>query len=548
MSSPSDSPGENGLPVVDSDITLPYESSGSGVPHQSKRETERLKPGGGRRSKSVGRVRRARTVSVGAEVKQLAASSPSRPPMTRERDVLRLESTVRQMDQAWHELNHRATIEVSEQQRHVALAHQEVEQMKMDAAGLAASTQSALSSLRAEASSSVRNIELAAEQRYVQAEEEAARKHSGALKHIEGEYAQRLSELVSSAEGDRAQLRRSAEAAHLQAMQMTMARHEDSGRAWIEQKRLMEAEHNQRVQEWQLELKRRDDEARMMQQRMAGMQAIMEQLQAQLASASHNPGRAAEGMVVAASPPPPPPPNPSDGNMCSMSVAAGSPPPPLPNPSSVNMCSMSVAAGSPPPPPPLPNPSDVNMYCMSTPRPKLLGPPPGINSRAVHGGGPGGPHDDGGGEGGFDDPSSSSDDDDDYGHRNRRARGKKEAAVIALSPLPSGAAGFRRWKTDALRDIAGAAERPRKAYRWIAAVTDDGISDAALNKPGWRYESLDGKLLAALTKIVAAHPMLQRKLHAYYEGHHGVLTSGRLTLRKVVEHYNMDASMSGLYS
>eukprot|EP00971_Amphidinium_carterae_P342060 6481210-Amphidinium_carterae.5 len=94
-----------------------------------------------------------------------------------------------------------------------------------------------------------------------------------------------------------------------------------------------------------------------------------------------------------------------------------------------------------------------------------------------------------------------------------------------LSPLPGGAAGFRLWKTDALRDIAGAAERPRKAYRWLAAVTKEEISDAALNRPGWRHESLDGKVLAALTKVVAAHPTLQRKLHAFYESNPGDIRS-----------------------
>eukprot|EP00971_Amphidinium_carterae_P015493 305896-Amphidinium_carterae.1 len=252
MSSPSDSLGAEGLPVIESDITLPYASSGSGVPQQSKREPGRLKPGAGRRSKSAGGVRRTRTGSVGADVKQLAASSPSRSLMTRARDVLHLEATIRQMDQVWHELNHRATMEASEQQRQVALAHHEVEQMRLYAAGMASSAQSALSSLRAEASSNIRDIEMAAERKHAQAEEEVARRHSGALKHVESEYTQRLNELAVTAESDRAQLRRSAEATHSQVMQMAATRHEESGRAWPEQKKLMEIEYDRKMREWQL--------------------------------------------------------------------------------------------------------------------------------------------------------------------------------------------------------------------------------------------------------------------------------------------------------
>eukprot|EP00971_Amphidinium_carterae_P069376 1372797-Amphidinium_carterae.1 len=86
------------------------------------------------------------------------------------------------MSQAWHELNHRATIEVSEHQRQATVAHQEVEHMSLDAASMAASTQSALSLLRAEASNSIRGVEAIAEQRIVQVEEEAARRCNEELK------------------------------------------------------------------------------------------------------------------------------------------------------------------------------------------------------------------------------------------------------------------------------------------------------------------------------------------------------------------------------
>eukprot|EP00971_Amphidinium_carterae_P298246 5926189-Amphidinium_carterae.6 len=109
MSSVSGTSAARGLPAVDSDVILPYESSASRAPPR-KRESSRMKPGAGRRNKSALRVsigRKTKIVSAGRDIAS-ASSVPNRAIAHGDRDVLKLESTVMRVGEAWQELNLRA--------------------------------------------------------------------------------------------------------------------------------------------------------------------------------------------------------------------------------------------------------------------------------------------------------------------------------------------------------------------------------------------------------------------------------------------------------
>eukprot|EP00971_Amphidinium_carterae_P059633 1179298-Amphidinium_carterae.1 len=546
MSSASGSSAHHGLPVADSDVTLPYESSASGAPPR-RRGTSRVKPGTSNRSKSAPRVsvgRKTKASSVGKEAPS-ALSLPGRSPGGKDKDVLRLQSTVRQMDEAWQTLNVRAAQEMSEQQWRIESARHELEQARLDNAGIAASARSAVGQVRAEAAEGMRNMETEVSRKFTLSEEEISRRHSNELQRVEADHQRRLREAVHEMEREKEQLKQSAEQTHASVMHASSAAQVSSTRvlqeqvrtaevalaerervteaerarerqewhrnaevALMERERLTEAERTRERQEWHREKMRHNEEMALLQQQLIQMKSMMESMQLQM---------------VAAAPPPPPPPPASSGTMGTH---------------------VQPQRG-------------VSLESLST------GPPPGFALPAHHdyrpgrGGHPGGDGGDGGMPSGImeigDESSQESTDPDssgDGGHGGRgrrRVGGKREAVSISLNPLPTGAAGFRRWRTDALRDIAGAAEKPRKAFRWLAKVTSGTVTDGQLNRPGANFESLDGKMLTALGKVVTAHPFLQRKLHSYYESQ-SELTSGRVTLRRIIEHYGMDADMNGVYS
>eukprot|EP00971_Amphidinium_carterae_P325276 6455459-Amphidinium_carterae.1 len=599
MSSVSGSSAALGLPVVDSDVTLPYESSASGEPPR-KRESSRVKPGACKRSQSTprGRVsRRAKTVSVSRDA-ACAASAASDPRktggMNREKDILRLESTMRQMDEAWQDLNLRAAQEVSEQRWSVEATRHELNQAKRDAAGVAASAQSAIGQVRAEAAESLRSVEAAVSRKISMSEEDMAKKHYDEVRRVESEHQLRLHEalrgmeqekgqLRQSAELEKGQLRQSAELVHSNVLQASSVAQESSSRLLHEQKRLAEmaleeqrrmagvereraieeqrrlagvereraleeqnraagVERERERQEWRREVLRRDEETAMLQQQLQQMRSMMESMSLQMASGA----------------PPPPPPVGS-----SVQVQEIVPPRPGGQMQLYPHAMMELAGGAPPPPPPIPSSSPAAV-AERKPKPRsksvqVCDPPPGIPRPVRKGHSPKShwPHG-GGGDGSGDQESeddrsdgSDSPDSSDGGQRGRGSRGfgagKKEAATITLAALPAGAAGFRRWKTDALRDIAGASSRPSKAYKWLLKVMNSEVSDRRLNRPGTQFESLDGKMLTALGKVVSAHSFLQPKLHSYYESQHE-LTTGRVTLRRIFEHYSTDADMNGVYS
>eukprot|EP00971_Amphidinium_carterae_P340283 6478544-Amphidinium_carterae.1 len=545
MSSVSGSSAAYGLPVADSDVTLPYESSASASPPK-KRDVSRVKPGAKRRSKSAPRVsvsRRVKSASASRDAGVNVSPSPRRAVAERSGDVLRLESTVRQMSEAWQDLNVRAAQEMSEQQWRIESARHELDQARQDAMGVAASAQSAVGQARAEAVESLRNVEVAANQKYALSEEGIAKRHSDELRRVEVEHQRRLREALHGMEHERVQLKQSAEMVHANVVQATNVAQETrlmeqrmaAEAALAEQKRMSELEREKERHEWNREIMRRDLETAALQQQLMQMKTMMDDMR---------------GLIAAgAPPPPPPPPVVSSGLVDAMPMGDGAV---RPYPGAT-----AIAAGAPPPPPPpVVSSGIVDAMPMggSGIRP-CCGPPPGIVVPRRHDGDPGG------GDGnssmhlmdGMDGDSEESDDPDSSGSEGGRRRkkkflgGKREAASITLNPLPAGAAGFRRWKTDALRDMAGAAERPRRAFKWLLQVTDVGISDRSLNRPGRRYESLDGKILTALGKVVASHAFLQRKLHSYYESS-DELTSGRVTLRRIFEHYSTDADMNSIFS
>ena len=151
------------------------------------------------------------------------------------------------------------------------------------------------------------------------------------------------------------------------------------------------------------------------------------------------------------------------------------------------------------------------------------------------------PDDDGGGGG--------DDDGDDYmgeGGHDARTVWRKESTKIELSPLPA-VSNFRPWRLEVLRTIAAASSTPRRAFLWIAEVDDSSISKSRLSQPG-AFESLDGKLIIALNRIIAGE--LQRKVNTLIEEDmkRGVYASGRSMLRIVFEQYETDVSKGALYS
>eukprot|EP00971_Amphidinium_carterae_P349384 6490992-Amphidinium_carterae.1 len=569
MSSVSGSSAAIGAPAVDSDVTLPYESSASGEP-QRKRESSRIKPGASRRSKSAPKVnssRKAKSLSVSRDSASAAAVLPCKVVAGKDRDVLRLESTMKKMGEAWQDLNMRAAQEVSEQQWRIDSTRHELDQARHDVVGAVESARSTVGHVRTEAAESLRNMESIVNRRFALSEEEISKKHNDELRRVESEHQRRLhealqgmefersqlkqsaelersqlrqealqgmeferSQLKQSLELERSQLRQSAELIHSNAVQASSVAQESSSRilqeqrrtaeAMIEeQKRLTEAGRDRERQEWRVELQRREDENAALHQQMHQMKAMMEQMQLRMTESAHG------------------------GSGVLMSTASGALPPPPPNPTG------SLAA------------AHVHSSLRRNLHNSSSGPPPGIVQPAAAGHRPGrgwpgdGDGDDPGSDRGMghDGVSNSSDspDSSDVGSDGRRRRrvtsGRKEAASITLAPLPAGAAGFRRWKTDAMRDMAGAAARPRRAYKWLLQIADKGVSDRQLNRPGAQFESLDGKILAALGKIISAHPFLQRKLHSYYESRKE-LTSGRLTLRRTFEHFSTDSDMNGVYS
>eukprot|EP00971_Amphidinium_carterae_P299247 5945300-Amphidinium_carterae.2 len=576
----------HGLPVaVDSDATRRYETSSAS--RGPRRRGSRAKPGGAsasRRSKSAPKA------SVGRKVKStsmnrdaVASFSPNRVAVKKGQEVQRLENAIKHLGEVHQSMSARATYEMAEQQLRIESARSELEQARLDAAGMSASAQTAVQHARTEAVKGVHNLEATVSMKLALSEEEIARKHDEELRRVEmehqarlrsalltsekekgqlehhaeqvhAEHQSRLRHVLHGVERERDELKQSVEIAHAKAAQVSDAVQRTSSQALqqqvlaaeaalAEQRRIVEAERANERREWQIEAARRDNEALMLREQLAQMHSMMEAMRLQ----------------VAAGAPPPPPPLP----VASCAAAAVNS---QPNISTVKAMQLQVAAGAPPPPPPLPASSCTVAAANSQPNASVCpssnyaNPPPGIpvpmghaaSSMPYPGGGGGGGEPDGhvrhGHESseGSDDPDSSGDDGAGR-RRSRRPGGKREAAVITLNPLPTGAAGFRRWRTDALRDIAGAASKPRSAYRWLACVSDVSIRDSQLNRPGARFESLDGKMLTALGKIVTAHPFLQRKLHSYYESQ-SELTSGRVTLRRIFEYYGTDADMNGVYS
>eukprot|EP00971_Amphidinium_carterae_P165158 3274054-Amphidinium_carterae.1 len=105
---------------------------------------------------------------------------------------------------------------MSEQQWRIESARSELEQARLDAAGISASAQSGHS---CEAVEGLRNMEAAVDKRFVLSEEEIAKRHGDGLRRVEAEQQFRLCEALHGMEIEKDQIKHSSELAHVDSLQ-----------------------------------------------------------------------------------------------------------------------------------------------------------------------------------------------------------------------------------------------------------------------------------------------------------------------------------------
>eukprot|EP00971_Amphidinium_carterae_P181914 3609830-Amphidinium_carterae.2 len=236
----------------------------------------------------------------------------------------------------------------------------------------------------------------------------------------------------------------------------------------------------------------------------------------------------------------------ADGVLTHRSVASGgAPPEPPPNPSGIGGIMMNggndpgvqllcAGSGAPPPPPPPPNDNGTNQSLDhhgndrrgggSERRDEL-----GYSGQRWDRSRRPGPSDPGG-----NDWSGMRGE---FGVRYKRA----EAATITLAAVPT-PAHYRSWRINSLREIAAASLFPEKCYEWVL----EAETDRYLNALG-EFASIDGKLIAALNKILSGEMLRRVQTVIEEEGKRGEFTSGRGMLRVVLKHFRTNADHGQLY-
>eukprot|EP00971_Amphidinium_carterae_P333407 6468158-Amphidinium_carterae.3 len=231
-------------------------------------------------------------------------------------------------------------------------------------------------------------------------------------------------------------------------------------------------------------------------------------------------------MMSAAAPPPPPPPPPSHGH-------GGSGPPGLGRGDGRELSARHAGAGGAPPPPP-PGNGGSGMACDQGD-----GHVPGSSGMSVQF------QDLGGMPGGDPDGLPEGDSDSDAGRTPRGSERRREATKVELPELPA-PAGFRTWKTNAFREICGCSSDPQKAFTWLSEI-DSNVSDDFINTVRAKWKSLDGKIAAALGRIMKG--TLLRRVNTKIESlaRAGRFAAGRLVMRWLIQDFAVDNSRGALY-
>jgi hypothetical protein len=128
---------------------------------------------------------------------------------------------------------------------------------------------------------------------------------------------------------------------------------------------------------------------------------------------------------------------------------------------------------------------------------------------------------------------------------HERPRPPKEADQIKLHALPN-TVQRRGWRTLVRDEVLAAFGRGKIAFDWIVEVEKPGATYATFANVG-EFESLDGKLFAALTKVMTGE--LGRKVNQVKETgtKAGVLFRGRQVLWLVYDHYRMNDELGLIY-
>ena len=128
---------------------------------------------------------------------------------------------------------------------------------------------------------------------------------------------------------------------------------------------------------------------------------------------------------------------------------------------------------------------------------------------------------------------------------HERPRPMKEADHIKLHALPN-TVQFKHWRTAVRDEVIGASGRGEAAFHWIVEVEKPGATYEAMANVG-QFESLDGKLSAALTKIMTGE--LGRKVNQIKETgtKEGILVRGRQVLWLVYDHYRINDELGLIY-
>ena len=123
---------------------------------------------------------------------------------------------------------------------------------------------------------------------------------------------------------------------------------------------------------------------------------------------------------------------------------------------------------------------------------------------------------------------------------------RKEAPSITIAPIPD-AVNFRSWKLTTLREIAGSAVDPIKAFKWISRCDEKEIEDEELLdlEP---FPSLDGKIVTALNRVLVGEMLRKTQNQIQYAAKKGEYFSGRNMLRVIFRHFRTSEEHGSLYA
>eukprot|EP00971_Amphidinium_carterae_P343600 6483442-Amphidinium_carterae.1 len=455
-----------------------------------------------------------------------------------------VEEQLRIAECAYNELGMHAAREVSARSAELAASSAHVEQQNVllqKTASELSVVQQRLSQVQIEATQRVNQLQVEAHEKVLAAEVKA----TSVERSCQGELARLRGELVSASASTGAQL----DVAKLEG--------ERSGRAQLEQllREALATQHKQSEEMMSLRMEmRRMNEAHEAEKQNITKQAIeqigtmgaelraLQQKQSEMIPNSGGSGgnmpvtlehlqqmvaqqvaAQTQSMCCAGAPPPPPPGG--TGSCC---------PPGLHHAENPTMRGQGgCQGGAPPPPPPPPSGNGGAMGMQDENRCPLS------SGMSVHMQGHNGPPDG--------DPNGwPGDDSDGEDHRHLRDDGRRrEAAKVELLEIPA-AAGFRTWKTNAYREICGCSSDPQRAFTWLSEI-DGSASDDEINIVRARWKSLDGKVAAALGRIMKG--TLLRRVNTKIEmlARAGRFAAGRLVLRWLIQDFAVDNSRGALY-